>query len=55
MRVDRVVRVGVDADVLRAGVDLEVVELAGVLQRLDDGVEGRGDAVVDLDVAHRGR
>ena len=43
----------VDADTLRTGIDLEVVELAGSLQGLDDRVVGRGDAVVDFDIAHR--
>ena len=53
MRVDRIVRIGVDADVLRTGVDLEGVELAGGLEAGDGRVVGRGHAVVDLDVAHR--
>ena len=33
--VDRIVRVGVDADAFRTGIDLEGVELAGGLQRRD--------------------
>ena len=36
-------------------VDLEGIKLAGVLQALDDRVEGRGDAIVHLDIAHCGR
>src|SRR6187397_107571 len=39
--VDRVLRIGIDADILRSGVHLELLELASVLQRLDDGVERR--------------
>ena len=34
---------------------LKFAERAGVVQALDDRVEGRGHPVVDLDVAHRGR
>ncbi len=38
----------------RPGVDLEIVQLAGVGERLHGRLEGRDGAVIDLDVAHRG-
>ena len=43
----------VDADIVRAGVDLEVGQHVVRLQRLQRRLEGRRDAVVDLDIADR--
>ena len=50
----RIVWVGINAGVLRTRINLECLELAGVLQSLDDCIEGGGDTVVYFDVAHRG-
>src|SRR3546814_3321413 len=44
-----------DADVGRPGIDLEVLQTPGGLQCRDGRLECRGDAVVDLDIAERGR
>jgi hypothetical protein len=48
-------RIGIDTDILRSGIDLEGVQLAGILQCLDHRVEGGRHTVVDFDVAHRRR
>src|SRR5262245_36955191 len=50
--VNRIVHVSRNADTLWAGVDLEVGQLAGLLQRRNDSLVGGGDTVVHLDVAH---
>ena len=41
----------IDADVVGAGVDLEILRTVGRLESLDRRLEGRLHAVVDLDIA----